>query len=317
MCAEGRGGKVYRTDPSSASRDFEREACARDAPPGIVTDVETHRGDILTDTSSTSLRRATIRNLMDFNRHVRLSPHADCGEAGGLFRWTTPIPHANYNGVVASSGPSDRASGHAASIVEFFRARGTPSVIWWIDADVEPDAWAPALLPLGFARGPDLPGMAVELAALPGEPGDADASGAMVRRVDGHAERRNWARTFPVGYGLRPEWAGAFFDVYASLDDRGGPARPLRSYVGYEEGVPVATSTLFLGAGVAGIYDVATIPEARGRGHGTAVTLAPLREARSLGYRIGILHASPMGHPMYERLGFRDVCRLEHFTWDA
>jgi GNAT superfamily N-acetyltransferase len=275
--------------------------------------------DILTDTSSSALRRATIRNLMDFNRHVRLSLHADWSEEGGLFRWITPIPHGNYNGVVASSGPTDRASERAASAIEFFRARGTRSVIWWVDADVAPDAWAPTLLLLGFAHGPDLPGMAVELAALPSEPGmgTAGAASRNVRRVEDPGERDAWARTFAVGYGLPPEWARALFDVYASLEDRGGPARPLRSYVAYGAGVPVATSTLFLGAGVAGIYDVATLPEARGRGHGAAVTLAPLLEARSLGYRIAILHASPMGHPMYERLGFRDVCRLEHYTWDA
>ena len=98
-------------------------------------------------------------------------------------------------------------------------------------------------------------------------------------------------------------------DLFAGL----GFELPLRSYLGVLDGKPVATSQLFLGVGVAGIYVVATLPEARRQGIGSALTLAPLLDARAMGFRIGILHASPMGLSMYRRLGFQEYCRMGHY----
>jgi GNAT superfamily N-acetyltransferase len=60
-----------------------------------------------------------------------------------------------------------------------------------------------------------------------------------------------------------------------------------------------------------GIYWVATVPEARGRGFGTALMRRALADAHQRGRRTSTLQATKAGRPVYERVGYRSIGTLE------
>jgi ribosomal protein S18 acetylase RimI-like enzyme len=148
--------------------------------------------------------------------------------------------------------------------------------------------------------------MAVELAKM-NVPKAVDGLDVQIIRDD--AGLRVWANVFVNGYGLPPAWETSIYESWRHF----GYDFPVRNYLGYLHGKPVSTSCLIFGGGAAGIYNVGTLPEARGRGLGAALTARPLLDARAMDYRIGTLQSSEMGFGVYQKLGFRHLCQIEYY----
>ena len=109
-------------------------------------------------------------------------------------------------------------------------------------------------------------------------------------------------RTFIDGYpapALQPARSGTLFRAGAL----GGPSQ---FWLGYVHGRLVTVAVSCVLAGVVGIYFVATLPDARGRGYGAAITDAAARANADLP---AVLQSSDMGRPVYERIGFETLAR--------
>ncbi len=120
-----------------------------------------------------------------------------------------------------------------------------------------------------------------------------------------------FARLMAKGYGI-PEFAWKdFTQIVMGV----GIRDDFFHYLGYLDGQPVATASVLYSDGVAGIYNIATLPEARGRRMGSMMTAAPLIDARERGYKVGILHSTQMGYNVYKRLGFEEICRKVGYVW--
>jgi GNAT superfamily N-acetyltransferase len=139
----------------------------------------------------------------------------------------------------------------------------------------------------------------------------ASVPGLQITRVLDPDTLRVWGQTFGVGYELPSQIAEHFVALMAC----GGRDSLMHHYLADHGSTPIAAASLWLAAGVAGIYNVATVPDARRQGIGATQTAAALRDARAMGYRAAILQPSEMGFPVYQRLGFRQLCTMEHHFW--
>lgn len=74
------------------------------------------------------------------------------------------------------------------------------------------------------------------------------------------------------------------------------------------------TSLAIRTADASGVYSVGTLPDARRRGVGTAVTWAAVLAGRDWGCDTIVLHASEMGFSMYRSMGFRTVVNYVTFS---
>lgn len=86
-------------------------------------------------------------------------------------------------------------------------------------------------------------------------------------------------------------------------------------WVGYYEGLPVTTAAVVVSDGAIGLYNIATMPDYRGRGMAEAITRHVAGVAREeAGPLPLILQSTSLGRRMYDKLGFREVTQILVFN---
>jgi GNAT superfamily N-acetyltransferase len=120
----------------------------------------------------------------------------------------------------------------------------------------------------------------------------------------------DWGPGSTIEMGAVNEAAYPFHDgSFATAAQAMDPER-IRLYAARDAGRAVSVLGIHDCNGDAGVFFVATLPEARGRGLAGALIGQALAEARERGNDISTLQATKMGAPVYTRLGYRTVCDL-------
>jgi ribosomal protein S18 acetylase RimI-like enzyme len=268
-------------------------------------------GNVLEDLSRPALVEAIEANLFEFLGHwpgasERTEVHADAD-----ILWTiSDVPFPLFNSVLHVRLAPNEVDAVIEQTLARYRSRNIP-MLWWTGPATHPTDLVSHLEAHGLKHEEDGPGMAIDLRALNEDL--ARPPDLVVAEVSDGDGLKQWCQTATLGVGFPEFAADAIFEIFGSLGF--GAQLPLRNYLGFLHGEPVATSSLFLGAGVAGIYNVATVPEARRQGIGAEMTLNPLRNARTLGYRVGVLQASVHAVGTYRGAGFRDYCEIGQYVW--
>jgi GNAT superfamily N-acetyltransferase len=268
--------------------------------------------NILHDISSLHLVKPLIKaNWENYHYCLGTAPNVELAIGRYLTWLITNMPDHFMNLVVCTELPEDGIDELIEDALEHFKLLNIKRLSWLAEAGVPAHKIRKHLLAHGLTFNESFAvEMAVDMQNM--SEGPPRPNGLEIVLVDDQRLLRQWIHVASVGFGVPVEMEEVWFEFfhYAVHDSR------FQTYLALLNGKPVGTSQLFGSAGVAGIYNVTCIPEARGQGVGTAVVRRPLLDACKLGYKVGILQASAMGYKVYRKLGFRDFGKLSVYLWE-
>jgi hypothetical protein len=235
-------------------------------------------------------------NMQEMYREdARAMPGGFVVERSGLVMVGSPAG-THFTNMVMPVRAVDAATVHAEATA-VFGAAGLPWSVWTrahADAALEAE-----LAARGFLELVTVPAMVLETADVSPVPIPDDvALRPVTDAADVDAYGRVMADAWSV-YGVEHASTLAHFVVPESL------IAPTRwAVLAWRGDEPIAGAILYVSHGVGGIGWVGTVPAAHGRGYGAAVTAAVAAEGVRRGVRFLSLQASPMGAPVYRRMGF-------------
>lgn len=242
-------------------------------------------------------------NLLAFAEAWALASGGERWHRDGMLVVASGAPMRAFNNVVITD-VTPRLRGNLCEAIGAFARRGVPFRVRLRDA-LAPGA-ADALSASGLALQGRIPCLVMSPIVDSGAPPAVE-----IRPVEDAATLRHHVEVVAGAFGWQPDRLAEVFTERLLEDGR------WRGYVGYADGRPVASSQLMLSDGSAGIYYVGTLEAYRRRGYGEALTWHAVREAARAGCDSVSLQASPMGLPIYERMGFRTIGAYDGFVQEA
>lgn len=269
---------------------------------------------ILRNPNILEINRAIEDNLYNFwrtcskidNKNVKFT------ENENFYRFSAGIPIFLVNGVLDTKIPSEIAEETISGIFQSFKHDMLP-FNWVVGPSSKPSNLRELLLLKNPSFKVDLPGLALNLNGLSNE--IKDLPNITTVKVQDIETFKQWTEVILNAFEIPMDLLYDFYvNSFSSVFLNG--TSTINAYLSYFNEKPAACSIGFYGSGVIGLYGIATLKEARQNGLGSAVTLAPLYEAKILGYEIGILHSTEMGLKLYKKLGFKEYIQIERFVWN-
>ncbi|MFX1574971.1 MAG: GNAT family N-acetyltransferase [Promethearchaeota archaeon] len=271
-----------------------------------------HFINILKNPNQPEIEHAIEFNFYEFFRSMVNTELEDnqYEETEEFSRFSTGISFFFFNGVIDNHISSENPMKKIKENITFFKKRKVP-FLWVIGPSSTPKKMGELLIKNGFILD-KLQGMAYNLNILSTE--REIVNKVEIIKIENMETLKLWNDIILMGFGFPKEVPSDFFYRAFSgilLNDKALAS----AFLAYYDGNPVASSLVLYKAGVAGIHNVTTLEEVRGKGIGTAITFASLNEAKKLGYETAVLHSTEMGLNMYKRMGFKKYCTIELFIW--
>ena len=241
---------------------------------------------------------AALDAHLAYVEHLSLAGGAPAVRDQGVLLFSSP---ASLPTLVNGAARVDRAVPPGSVIqraTTFFREAGFELLC----LDGRDDDLREAAVAAGFSTGSTDPLLHLDRPLAPSLPSAASIEMRLVTDASGVRDVASVNADAGAVYDFPP---GFFTTIFARpetvLDTK------IQAVVGYEEGEPVATAQVFLHSGLAYVGWVAVARRAMRRGFGRLVTAEVVTRGFRAGARASVLMASPMGAPLYRRMGFVDV----------
>ncbi|MEZ4699754.1 MAG: GNAT family N-acetyltransferase [Rhodothermales bacterium] len=249
---------------------------------------------------ATDIASAADENLLvHFSWAQERTPGMRVARAEDVTLVDSGLPCDTFNAAIRTRLDEEAASTRIAEVLGWYERAKRP-FSWWVGPADRPAGLGERLLEAGLEIAQTDPAMVADLAHL--KSADLAPGGLSIRRITDTQDLFAFARINAANWDPPDRFVIRYYTIAARALLE--PDSPIWLYIGYIDGVPVATSELTVGGGVAGLYNVSTDAAYRRRGIGSALTLKPLLDARDAGIRTAILQAEPDGVSVYSRLGF-------------
>ncbi|MFN8462104.1 MAG: GNAT family N-acetyltransferase [Anaerolineales bacterium] len=198
--------------------------------------------------------------------------------------------HARFNGNVEQ---------RIKQVKEYFSERGRSFFVWQVTPSSQPVNLSEQIQQHGGELLESLPYMALLLHDLCRD--FPVSSNFHCETVRTHEMLGAWTSIYGRARGYS-ESDNRLFDIFSDMDLT--ESSPLQLILGYLDHAPVATYSVFMGKKAAGLYSLSTLPEARGNGIGTAMSIAAADLAIAYNYTTAMLLSEHMSRNLCKRLGF-------------
>jgi len=263
----------------------------------------------------------TRDELVTYNREnfVKLyewyaqTPRGNIYRNKNVLKHETEIPGPAWSGILMSHCTDDEVDALIEKHKEYFHSKGHSGFSWHVWPSTNPKDMSNRLEDHGFSKIASEPLMSIDLHDLPEQ---KEIPGLEIRPVRSEEEMKIFNEVAATQFHLGENAFKKIYEIECSLGFEEDSPRQL--YVAYQDGVPVSTNLMVLDNDVAGWYLIVTHPDYCRRGFGSAVTLAPLYDAKERGYNVGVLQSTDVGYKVYSRLGFKrdGIMDWYMFTWD-
>lgn len=236
-------------------------------------------------------------------------PGCKLHDTDDLLLFETPLPLIPYNGVLKTQ-IAHNAESKIEEVTSHFAERRAP-FIWLHHPTSQPANLYELLIANGLKDVEPIYGMAMDLADLQEVPGLPD--GIEIRKVQDEQDAIDFSQFAAWRWGIPKEYQEKYESIVAQFRI-GKQGTNVLAWQAWRDGQPISKLVMHLGSNSAGIYGVSTKPEARGLGLARALTLTALHEAKAAGYKLSVLHSTPMAQPLYRNIGFSDVAEFTLFA---